>query len=205
MSNLLTTAISEYTRMLNYTTDPETKVFSHKTEKFSLYIPNIPQCLGLDYNDEIMSIDNANGLTKLFNCLNIGVVDRVDMVVKPNDMNNRVMAFIHFKIIYDNEQAASFSQELDECGSIKLTDVLFGDKLCVLSKRGYKHIPRTKAFIIIKKNTAPIPTIDEANYPLNIHQLVDVNKSLIEENYNLEKRIAELEEELQELLIETHS
>lgn len=170
-----------------------------KEEMFSLYIPNIPHNLGLDRFDETILFENdKETLTAIFNSLNIGLVDRVDIVIKPNNGQNHIIAFVHFKEMYNNEESTRFRQEIHGNGIYTLEEVSIQDKTYYLSKRKNDRVPRSRAFITIKKNTSPIPTINEADYPLNIHQLVDINKTLVEENFKLHKRILELEEKIQD-------
>ena len=145
----------------------------------SIFIPSLPSY----FADEIILSYLIQEVFKL------GSVKRVDIIKKEN-MNNRLMAFIHFNHWFDNTSVASFRGKMDKDGMVDI----FG----YIDEQGrksnyallYDKNLRNDMFLKFLINKTPIKETE-----LNIHQLADVLEKAEQKIRDQRKMIKELQME----------
>lgn len=115
-----------------------------------------------------------------------GSVKRVDIIKKEN-VNNRLMAFIHFNHWYDNVSVKTFREKMNKDGLVDVFGFIDHHQKCVDYKAMLDANIKRDTFLRFLINKTPIKETE-----LNIHQLADVLDKA-------EKKIGEQELLIQEL------
>lgn len=142
----------------------------------SIYIPFLPEDLGMDNGD--MRYKNTADFAEFFeDLLMIGQVDRIDFISRPVAGSDRMVrcAYVHFDHWYDNTVAATIRRVITDKGEFHCNGFYDGFEYRVFDR---------KRFITFKVNHKPIPAVTEE---LNVHQLVARIKNLEDENARLEE------------------
>jgi len=154
----------------------------------SIYIPMIPDDLSSDNGD--IRYETEEMLSEFFNDqLKIGKVSRVDFMSKPVPNSDRVAkcAYVHFETWYDNQTTKIVRKTIDSNGEFSCNGYYDGFEFSRFDNNRY---------INFKVNHKPIPAATE---DMNVHQLAARVKILEEQNAQLEERIAEVQNENDDL------
>ena len=154
----------------------------------SIYIPVIPADLGMDNGD--VRYNTEESLCEFFeDHLKIGQVSRIDFMTKSVPGSDREVrcAYVHFDKWYDNHTAKLVRKTIASKGEFSCNGFYDGFEF-----RRFQF----SRFINFKVNHKPIPA---ATADMNVHQLAARVKLLEEQNAQLEERIAELENENDDL------
>jgi len=173
----------------------------------SLHIPIIPKKLSR-YSPLTSTVysqpregfyDTESGLTDLIqNKLGFGQVKRIDFVTRDDKEDKPKAAFIHFDHWYDNKNSRFLLAKIEETGNFRQKGFYNGfnmQKFYAQNENGQSQ----EAFIVFKINHKPIPEVNETECELNIHQLVAVNKRLLESETALKEQVAALTARIAEL------
>jgi hypothetical protein len=147
----------------------------------SIYIPVVPNDLSADYGD--VRYNDEPSFAELFeDHLGIGEVSRVDFVTKsiPGSEREVRSAYVHFNKWNNNRVANIIRNTINDKGEYKCNGYFDGDE--------FRKFDNSR-FVSFKVNHRPIPAAAE---DMNVHQLSAAKDFL-------EKRVAELEKQIAEL------
>lgn len=181
-----TTQSNFYLPFVNVSSDLQ--INYNPTNWNSLFIPSLPPQL---VDDELLSYI----IEEIFL---LGQVKRVDIIKKENS-NNRLMAFIHFDFWYKNNSVDTFREKIENEGQVNVYGFINKDKIETNYSDFISNIKKG-VFIRFMINNNPIKDTE-----LNIHQIADLlekaDKKITEQDLMIENLTKELEEARSKIVV----